>query len=321
MHVLIETHGALREVWEIAALPGVESPRLRPDGFRLRPPRRHPRQRDEEPRPVRTPADRPRQMRDHRGGAGQRRRAVAQRHDRTEGQRDHPRRCPPRPRPSSAICACGASTRTRSCPSSKPCAPISRKCRPPPKSCIAAQDKDWGPIQHAGKLHDRASYRYYWELLDRAHVTGMEIPAEAESSASLPEELTILYRDEHIVVIDKPAGLLVHRCEIDRHETRFAMQILRDQIGQRVWPAHRLDSGTSGVLLFASSPEIAGDPGRAVRAGNGRQKLSGRRARPPAGGRDDRPCACRASAMTTNSRANAAATDGAAGPDPISPTG
>jgi citrate lyase subunit beta/citryl-CoA lyase len=46
---------------------------------------------------------------------------------------------------------------------------------------IAAQDKDWGPIQHDGKLHDRASYRYYWELLDRAHVTGMATPAEAKS--------------------------------------------------------------------------------------------------------------------------------------------
>ena len=46
---------------------------------------------------------------------------------------------------------------------------------------IAAQDKDWGPIQHDGKLHDRASYRYYWELLDRAHLTGMSIPVEATS--------------------------------------------------------------------------------------------------------------------------------------------
>ncbi|WP_234085719.1 CoA ester lyase [Azonexus sp. R2A61] len=45
---------------------------------------------------------------------------------------------------------------------------------------IAAQDTDWGPIQHAGKLHDRASYRYYWELLDRAQVTGMDIPLAAK---------------------------------------------------------------------------------------------------------------------------------------------
>jgi tRNA pseudouridine65 synthase len=57
-----------------------------------------------------------------------------------------------------------------------------------------------------------------------------------------------------IVVIDKPPNLLVHRSEIDRHETRFAIQILRDQIGRRVWPAHRLDRGTSGVLLFGLSP-------------------------------------------------------------------
>jgi citrate lyase subunit beta/citryl-CoA lyase len=42
-----------------------------------------------------------------------------------------------------------------------------------------AQDQDWGPIQHAGRLHDRASYRYYWELLCRANTTGMNLPAEA----------------------------------------------------------------------------------------------------------------------------------------------
>lgn len=63
--------------------------------------------------------------------------------------------------------------------------------------------------------------------------------------------LDILYRDEHLVAIDKPAGLLVHRSNLDRHETRFAVQLLRDQIGRHVHPAHRLDKGTSGVLLFA----------------------------------------------------------------------
>ncbi|MBU0621119.1 MAG: CoA ester lyase [Gammaproteobacteria bacterium] len=44
---------------------------------------------------------------------------------------------------------------------------------------IAAQDAAWGPIQHEGKLHDRASYRYYWELLQRAHATGMDVPDDA----------------------------------------------------------------------------------------------------------------------------------------------
>ncbi|MBK7793200.1 MAG: pseudouridylate synthase [Betaproteobacteria bacterium] len=67
--------------------------------------------------------------------------------------------------------------------------------------------------------------------------------------------LTILYRDQHLVAIDKPAGLLVHRSNIDRRETRFAVQLLRDQIGCRVQPVHRLDKGTSGVLLFALDPE------------------------------------------------------------------
>ncbi len=83
----------------------------------------------------------------------------------------------------------------------------------------------------------------------------------------MPDRLPILYRDEDIVVIDKPPGLLVHRSEIDRHETRFAIQILRDQIGHRVWAAHRLDRGTSGVLLFGLSREIAAALGRQFAAG------------------------------------------------------
>jgi tRNA pseudouridine65 synthase len=73
----------------------------------------------------------------------------------------------------------------------------------------------------------------------------------------MPETLPILYRDEYLVAINKPSGLLVHRSAIDRHETRFAMQILRDQIGQHVFPVHRLDKPTSGVLLFALSSACA----------------------------------------------------------------
>jgi len=44
---------------------------------------------------------------------------------------------------------------------------------------LAAQNANWGPIQFEGKLHDRASYRYYWELLQRAQATGMAIAVEA----------------------------------------------------------------------------------------------------------------------------------------------
>ncbi len=84
--------------------------------------------------------------------------------------------------------------------------------------------------------------------------------------------LTILYRDAHLIAIHKPPGLLVHRTGLDAGETRFAVQWLRDQIGQPVWPAHRLDKGTSGVLLFALDATTAGQLGRAFEAGQGLQK-------------------------------------------------
>ena len=74
---------------------------------------------------------------------------------------------------------------------------------------------------------------------------------------TLASMLNILYRDDYLVAINKPAGLLVHRSNIDRQETRFALQLLRDQIGQRVYPLHRLDKPTSGVLLFALDVDSA----------------------------------------------------------------
>lgn len=68
-------------------------------------------------------------------------------------------------------------------------------------------------------------------------------------------ELEIIYRDEHIIAINKPHGLLVHRSPIAADATEYAIQILRDQIGQRVTPVHRLDRKTGGVLLFALTDE------------------------------------------------------------------
>ena len=68
--------------------------------------------------------------------------------------------------------------------------------------------------------------------------------------------LPILYRDDHLVAIHKPAGLLVHRTTIDAHERRAAVQLLRRQLGRRVYPVHRLDKGASGVLLFALNREV-----------------------------------------------------------------
>jgi len=68
--------------------------------------------------------------------------------------------------------------------------------------------------------------------------------------------LEIVYEDSELIAINKPHGLLVHRTALDKYATEFVLQILRDQIGQRVYPIHRLDRKTSGVLLLAKSPEI-----------------------------------------------------------------
>lgn len=69
--------------------------------------------------------------------------------------------------------------------------------------------------------------------------------------------IPILYQDEHLVVVNKPPGLLVHRSAVDRHEHENAMKIVRDQLGQWVYPFHRLDKSTSGVLVFALDKETA----------------------------------------------------------------
>ena len=78
-------------------------------------------------------------------------------------------------------------------------------------------------------------------------------PGDGTAGTGLP----ILYADDAIVVVNKLSGLLVHRSPIDRHETRFAVQMLRDQLGRRVYPVHRLDKGTSGALAFALDRETA----------------------------------------------------------------
>ena len=63
--------------------------------------------------------------------------------------------------------------------------------------------------------------------------------------------LPILFQDEYLVAINKPHGLLVHRSPIAGDVHEFAVQILRNQLNQKVFPVHRLDRKTSGVLLFA----------------------------------------------------------------------
>ncbi|WP_075603752.1 pseudouridine synthase [Saccharicrinis aurantiacus] len=69
--------------------------------------------------------------------------------------------------------------------------------------------------------------------------------------------LQIIYQDEHLVVINKPHGLLVHRSPIAADAEEFAVQMLRDQIQQKVFPVHRIDRKTSGILVFGLNGEIA----------------------------------------------------------------
>jgi len=65
--------------------------------------------------------------------------------------------------------------------------------------------------------------------------------------------LQILYHDDGLVAVDKPAGILVHQTRIPEPDDQIAMKILRDQLGQKIYTIHRLDRPTSGLLLFALS--------------------------------------------------------------------
>ena len=64
--------------------------------------------------------------------------------------------------------------------------------------------------------------------------------------------LEILYQDEWLVAVNKPSGWLVHRSWLDRDEKVVVMQTVRDQIGQHVFTAHRLDRPTSGYLQYVA---------------------------------------------------------------------
>jgi len=175
VHVLIETHGALREVWEIAALPGVESLDFGLMDF----------------------------VSGHHG-------AIPGSAMKSPGQFAHPLVARAKCEIAAAALANGiVPTHNVTTELNDPAiirddafraraefgylrmwsihpnqiVPIVEAMRPDfsevRAACeilSAAQDADWGPVRHDGKLHDRASYRYYWELLQRAHGTGMTLP-------------------------------------------------------------------------------------------------------------------------------------------------
>lgn len=84
----------------------------------------------------------------------------------------------------------------------------------------------------------------------------MQSTPESQQQFDL-SRLEIIAQDQTLVAINKPAGLLVHRSAIDFHEQHNAQELLQRQIEHRVFPVHRLDKPTSGVLLFALNKEIA----------------------------------------------------------------
>lgn len=79
--------------------------------------------------------------------------------------------------------------------------------------------------------------------------------AEAAAAATHPP-LRVIYQDEGVIAVSKPSGLLVHRDDHHR-DAPAALQTVRDQTGKHLYPFHRLDRATSGLLLFAFSSKAA----------------------------------------------------------------
>ena len=81
-----------------------------------------------------------------------------------------------------------------------------------------------------------------------------------------PETLELLYLDERLCAIAKPAGIMVHRTGISADRV-FLVDLLRERLDRRIWTVHRLDRATSGVLLFALDVDMAAEMGRLFEAG------------------------------------------------------
>ena len=69
--------------------------------------------------------------------------------------------------------------------------------------------------------------------------------------------LTVCFQDNALVVVDNPCAILVHRSGSDAPETTFLLQTLRDQVNQSLFPVHRLDEATSGLVIFAFNRGVA----------------------------------------------------------------
>lgn len=105
-------------------------------------------------------------------------------------------------------------------------------------------------------------------------------------------EIRILYQDEALLAVDKPAGLAVHRSRLVGADTGYLIDHLRAQVGGRLHLAHRLDRATSGVLLVARNAEVAAHLGQQMMAREvERVYLAVARGWPPEEGEIDYPLA------------------------------
>lgn len=114
------------------------------------------------------------------------------------------------------------------------------------------------------------------------------MPRDLPASAASPHGLEVLYEDEHLIVVNKPSGLLVHRGWDDDRDV--CLTRVRDMLGARVNPVHRLDRATSGALLFARTTEMTSRMGKIL--AEGRMTKTYRalvRGTPPAEGVIDSP--------------------------------
>jgi tRNA pseudouridine65 synthase len=78
----------------------------------------------------------------------------------------------------------------------------------------------------------------------------------------LTRPITIVYRDDHFIAVFKPAGLIIHRSKLTLPHEPVLMQAVRDQIGQFIFPVHRLDRPTAGLVLFGLNSQSAGRLGQ-----------------------------------------------------------
>ncbi len=101
----------------------------------------------------------------------------------------------------------------------------------------------------------------------RVKMTQKSCP-EFPDAPGAPAEIPVLYRDEALAVVDKPAGLMVHDSALARGETDFMADRLREQFGRPIFLVHRLDRATSGCLLLAFDRESASALGKTLMSGD-----------------------------------------------------